>query len=262
MRRFALIFLVLSCFGAGEALAASGKAVGVNPSATDEVKTVSRDLVVGSDVGIGDKIVTGPAGQVQLLFTDDTRLVVGPSSSLVVESYLLRGDKSVGQFALNALGGSFRFITGKSDHSAYAINTPTGTIGVRGTAFDFLVDPDKGILPGKKPGTTVTLFRGEVLLCNLEKVCVTLSHKCQVGAITLPESFKIGTIQAADDGFRSKFNYVDSQKPLLPDFRLDEARFCFLDTSNTGNSLSSFSGGAEPPPPPVNTGEGGGDSGG
>jgi len=224
----------------------SGKAVGVNPSATDQTKTASRDLVVGSDVAMGDKIVTGPSGQVQLLFNDDTRLVVGPSSSLVVESYLLRSDKSVGQFAVNALGGTFRFITGKSDHSAYTINTPTGTIGVRGTAFDFLVDSGKGIMPGKKPGTTVTLFRGAVLLCNLQKVCVTLTHKCEVGSITLPETFKIGSIQAADGGFRSKFIYVASQKPLLQDFWVDESRLCFIKTDTPGGLTSPDHG--NPPP--------------
>ena len=178
----------------------------------------------------------------------------------MVESYLLRGDKTVGKFAVNALSGTFRFITGGSDHSAYTINTPTGTIGVRGTAFDFRVDPDvlaanDSSTPGghkHKPktflaGTTVALFRGAVVLCNLKGECVTLTNKCEVGAITSPETFKIGTIQAAEEGMRSKFRYVASQKPLLQSFWIDESRLCFINTNQAPGTLSTFSGGAEPP---------------
>ena len=265
MRRLALLMLAsvgLAYAGslAFAATAPSGTAVGVNPSAVDQAKTSSKDLVVGADVAMGDKIVTGPTGQVQLLFTDNTRLVVGPSSSLVVESYLLRGDKTVGQFAVNALGGTFRFITGNSDHSAYTINTPTGTIGVRGTAFDFRVDKEAlaaedNSTPGGHnhkhksflEGTTVALFRGAVVLCNLKNECVTLTNKCELGAITSPETFKIGKMEAAEEGLRSKFTYIASQKPLLQDFWVDESRLCFINTDTGGEGLGSFSGGAEPP---------------
>jgi hypothetical protein len=269
MRRLALLMMaaVGLAYAGSIAFAAtppSGTAVGVNPSAVDQSKLKSKDLVVGADVAMGDKIVTGATGQVQLLFTDNTKLVVGPSSSLVVESYLLRGDKTVGTFAVNALSGTFRFITGSSDHSAYTINTPTGTIGVRGTAFDFRIDPevfatDGTSTPGghnhkHKPGsfltgTTVALFRGAVVLCNLDNECETLTNKCEVGAITTPETFKIGRFDAAEEGLRSKFTYVASQKPLLPSFWVDESRFCFINTDTNGTGLGSFSGGAEPPKP-------------
>jgi len=255
MRRLALVVMAalgLAYLG-GIAVAAtppSGTAVGVNPSAVDQTKVKSTDLVVGADVAMGDKIVTGASGQVQLLFTDNTRLVVGPSSSLVVESYLLRGDKTVGTFAVNALSGTFRFITGSSDHSAYTINTPTGTIGVRGTAFDFRIDPDVTAKHKSKSflaGTTVALFRGAVVLCNLNNECVTLTNKCEVGTITSPETFKIGRLDAIEEGLRSKFMYVASQKPLLHDFWVDESRLCFINT-DTGGGLTSSTGGYVPPP--------------
>ena len=265
MRRLALLMMAAVGLAYAGSIAyavtpPSGTAVGVNPSAVDQTKLKSKDLVVGSDVAMGDKIVTGDSGQVQLLFTDNTKLVVGPSSSLVVESYLLRGDKTVGTFAVSALSGTFRFITGESDHSAYTIKTPTGTIGVRGTAFDFRVDPDvlaDGSTPGghyHKPGsflagTTVALFRGAVVLCNLDNKCETLTNKCEVGAITTPETYKIGRFAAAEEGLRDKFMYVASQKPLLQSFWVDESRLCFINTETTNAGLASFSGGTEPPPP-------------
>jgi len=245
MRHLAFLSIALVALtGSGDALAAAaaGKAVGVNPSAIDQIGAASRTLTVGADVAMGDKIVTGPTGQVQLIFNDDTHLVVGPSSSLVVESYLLRGDKSVGQFAVNALGGTFRFITGKSDHDAYTIATPTGTIGVRGTAFDFTVAPKGQAKPLSAdqflPGTTVALFRGAVVLCNLKNECVTLTRKCEVGTITDPKTFKIGLNDAVDQGLRQRFRYIASQKPLLQPFWVDESRLCFLGT-DPGSGLST-----------------------
>ena len=228
-----------ACLGACHS---AGKAVGVNPSAIDQIGAASRTLTVGADVAMGDKIVTGPTGQVQLIFNDDTHLVVGPSSSLVVESYLLRGDKSVGQFAVNALGGTFRFITGKSDHDAYTIATPTGTIGVRGTAFDFNVD---------KLGTTVALFRGAVILCTLDNKCEVLDHKCEAGLIDPIKTSIFGHFQAIDDNLRSRFHYILSQKPLLTDFHVDESRLCFLDNNPAPGGLApTTSGGVFIQPPP------------
>src|SRR5882724_8649563 len=100
MRRFVMMIVAALCWTAASGLAGaatavdSGKAVAVNPLATAQFNDASRTLVVGSDVKVGDTIVTGPAGQVQLLFNDDTRLVVGPRSSLLVQDYLLRKDKT------------------------------------------------------------------------------------------------------------------------------------------------------------------------
>jgi hypothetical protein len=266
MRRFATLLAVLGCLTSGAAVAAAtpaGTAVGVNPSATDVVANTSRTLVVGSDVALGDRIVTGPTGQVQLIFHDDTHLVVGPSSSLVVESYLLRGgSQSVGKFAVSALGGTFRFITGQSDHSAYTISTPTGTIGVRGTAFDFTV---AGLHKPAKPtdflpGTTVALFKGQVQLCNLAGKCVILTSRCDAGFADTSKTERVGPFQAIDLGLRARFRYIQSERPLLEPFRIRESRLCFINNNQNpgGLSLPSSSPGSAPPSkPPPGRGTGG-----
>ena len=179
------------------------------------------------------------------VFDDETHLVVGPSSSLVIESYLLRSDKSVGRFAVNALGGTFRFITGKSDHDVYTIDTPTGTIGVRGTAFDFTVAEAAAKAAGQTlPGTIVALFRGAVILCNLDNKCVVLDRRCEAGWIQTPDTSIVGAFQAVDLGLRTHFRYVAWGAPLLPDFRVDESHRCFLnaDGSTTGLSVSVTAG--------------------
>lgn len=232
----AAIWAVLS-FSAPAAPVETGKAVGVDPSALALSRGVTRTLVVGADVALGEKVQTGATGQVQLVFTDDTHLVVGPNSSVVIESYLLQRDRSVGKFTINALAGTFRFITGKSAKQAYQIVTPTGTIGVRGTAFDFIT--------GK--ATTVVLFHGAVLLCNLEGKCVELTKRCDVGTYDSTDSAILGLNTQQSEGLRAKFKYVQSQMPLLPDFRINRAFACLPNPQSTGGLAGGGGPAYEPP---------------
>jgi len=77
------LILILAATGwalfAGAAMAASGTALGVDPAAQAERRGTTETLVVGADIFIGDRVVTGPQGQVQIRFSDSTELVVGPA---------------------------------------------------------------------------------------------------------------------------------------------------------------------------------------
>ena len=139
---FAAALLAASVSGAVLADAPAGSAKGVDPAADAALNGATRTLVVGSDVFIGDVINTGPKGQVQILFADNTKLVVGPQSSLKIDDYLLRNNGDAGKFVVDMLSGSFRFATGNGPKDKYVINTPTGTIGGRGTRFDVWVGID------------------------------------------------------------------------------------------------------------------------
>lgn len=216
------------------ALAASGTALGVKPQAEADTSGASRVLTVGADIFIGDKVSTGPAGQVQIKFSDKTELVVGPNSSLLIEDYLLREDQSAGKFAINALSGTFRFATGGAPKDRYIIKTPTGTIGVRGTAFDFNVDAE---------GTEVLLFHGAVRLCNLDGICVTLDGTCEIGTYDLTQSIVLGSSDdlSGDErkALKAAFQYAEVQTPLMREFWVENARQCFNKgfVGNTQRSL-------------------------
>lgn len=228
MRWLSLLAALLTML-ASNALAATetGTAVGVNPDAAARGSGGERVLRVGSDIAVGETVVTDRRGQVQILFDDETRLVVGPGSSLRIEKYLLRGNQTAQKFAINALGGSFRFMTGRSPKAAYEIRTPTATIGVRGTAFDFTVD--------NMNLTTLVLFHGAVRLCTVGGGCTTLDTQCQVGAADLLQSVQLRPVT----GLRSQFPYIRSQRPLLVDFRVAQAEAC-LRPSASGPAPTSL----------------------
>jgi hypothetical protein len=201
--------------------AASGTALGVNPDAHAQTGKDIRLLQIGSDIGIGDRVITDAKGLVQIQFSDQTRLVVGPNSSLVIEDYLLRNDNTPGKFAINALNGTFRFITGGARKDLYQINTPTGTIGVRGTAGDFWVS---------KELTKVLVFHGAMVLCNLQRKCVTLDSGCELGQYSGNDSQVIGNTDGINGEDRTAlhaaFPLADGDAKLMHLFQVANARRC------------------------------------
>jgi hypothetical protein len=227
MRTISLLLcclLALLC-GTMSVFAVNGEAKGVDQGAAAQLGANTRVLTVGSDLAIGETVVTDANGQVQIRFADKTELVVGPNSALTLEDYLLRGDGSAGKFAINALAGTFRFVTGTAAKSRYQIDTPTGTIGVRGTAFDFTVSKKK---------TDVLLYHGAAILCSTSRDCVTLDNSCEVGTYERNDSEVLGLTKKLQRNVQSKmfdsFRYASNQRPLREDFRVPQARNCFSKT--------------------------------
>lgn len=117
----------------------SGTAVNVSPQAYASGTIGERVLQAPGDIFQGDEIVTGPHGQAQIRFVDNTRFVVGPSSRVTVDQFLFNPDQTARSVAFNAARGTFRFISGNSSSETYTVNTPTMTIGVRGSAFNVAI---------------------------------------------------------------------------------------------------------------------------
>jgi hypothetical protein len=202
---------------------ATGTAVAVDVDARAEFGDDVRVLVAGDGLKIGETVVTDARGLVQIKFSDETELVVGPNSELLLEDYLLRNDGSVGKLAINALSGSFRFVTGQSNKDDYSIKTPTGTIGIRGTAFDFAVEAVK---------TRMLMYHGTSTLCGEGNSCVTMQQTCEAGEAGTTQAHSLGLSFTADDAQRQSlqqsFHYADFQKPLQYAFRVDQVPICQL----------------------------------
>lgn len=236
-----LAFMLLIGAG-GTALAQTGTAMGVDPDAEAQGKQ-SRTLVVGSDIFIGDRVVTGPSGQVQILFSDRTELVVGPRSALLIEDYLLRNDGSAGKFAINALSGTFRFVTGGAPKDSYIITTPTGTIGVRGTAFELYIT---------ELWTYILMQHGSVIMRPDNGGDVVLEGACEFGIIGADGAEVVGNTDDVKGEDREKlkelFLYALKQKQLLMrQFRIEGAERCLRRSTivEGGGSLSDPSDGPQ-----------------
>lgn len=114
------------------ALDASGHAVRVDPAVNATGPGGERLMVLQGAVFMGDEIVAQPHGLAQILFIDNTRIVIGPNSRLTIDRFVFNDDNTAREVAITAVKGTFRFISGNSPAGAYSIRTPTTTIGIRG----------------------------------------------------------------------------------------------------------------------------------
>jgi hypothetical protein len=103
--------------------------------------TAPRQAEVGSSVYEGDKIVTKAGGAAGITMTDGTQLSVGPNSDVALDTYKFDSTTRQGSMLVSISRGAMRMISGllaRQDPRSVAVNTPTTTIGIRGT--DFVVD--------------------------------------------------------------------------------------------------------------------------
>jgi hypothetical protein len=251
-----LLVILLSATAPIAFAANEGTAVGVDPDARAQINSTDRILAAGADVSVGELIVTGPSGLVQIVFDDDTRLVVGPRSSLLIETYLMASSNTAQQLTINALGGSFRFITGNSPKPAYSILTPTAAIAVRGTEFDILVEPN---------ASKVMLYDGALQICNPEGSCKEVTRRCEVASSSSGQAELFVRNDPQRTPLSLEFRYARFQAPLLPQFRVGGAALCAEDVSDSAPASHSGGEGGQaatpqtppqtptpptPPPPP------------
>src|SRR6516165_10466519 len=107
----------------------------VNPSATGIWPgTPPRRLVLGQDIVFKERVTTGPEGQTQVLFVDQSALSVGPNADMVIDEFVYDPETGTGKLAANLARGVFRFVGGKlsKQENAVTMQTPSATIGIRG----------------------------------------------------------------------------------------------------------------------------------
>ena len=92
----------------------------------------------GTRLHVGDTLGTGPDGSLGVLLRDNSSLSIGPSSSLVLRDFLF--SPSEGKFGLlvRLSRGTMAYLSGligKLAPEKARFETPTATIGIRGTHF-------------------------------------------------------------------------------------------------------------------------------
>ncbi len=136
--------------------------------------TVSGDdgiLRASSPIHRDERIRASNSGTGQFEFRDGTKLAVGPNSSLVLDRSIFAGDSSFQSLTLKATRGTFRWVSGTSKSSAYKVNTPFGTLGVRGTVVDIYVGSSSA---------AVALLEGHATFCGNDGTCKRLERGCDI----------------------------------------------------------------------------------
>jgi hypothetical protein len=153
-----------------------------------------------SGVEMKDTITTAN-GKAGITFQDDTRVQITEHSRLVIDNFVYDGEKKTGKLGMKMALGTIKYASGqiaKNDPQQVMVETPTATIGVRGTDFS---------------GTVDEIGRSTIILLpscpagwkNIERDCVvgSISVTTDAGVIWLTRAFETVNVQASTSTLKS-----------------------------------------------------------
>jgi hypothetical protein len=199
--------------------AARGTATDKSPvGAVEEVKgsaTVTRadgtveTVTIGTPIYEGDIITTDAKGAVNISFLDETSMAVSENARMAIDKYSFDPSTENGTTHFSVLRGLFVFtsgLIGRDDPDDVKIDTPVGSIGIRGTIIA------GEIMPGGE--SKISVLEGAIVVTNATG-SVTLSDQFETVSVSGYESgmHNVGTLPAADIGAR--FNSIGSVLPSL-----------------------------------------------
>jgi hypothetical protein len=127
---------------AGTVVNLSGPLLAKKPDGTVKV------LSVKSTVEQGDTLVSEKDTYARIKFSDNSEITLRPNSTFKIESFSFdEGKPEKDSAVFNLVKGGLRAVTGtlgKRNHEKFGLNTPTATIGIRGTIFIAEYIPPEG----------------------------------------------------------------------------------------------------------------------
>jgi FecR protein len=244
MFRGRVLRLVLLCGGVLTTAAAQsagpniGSTVAAVPAAFNQSDGRTVDLAVGLPIHQDDEVRTGRNGRAAFELIDRTRLELAGDSSLKLDKAVFNPDRSAAEAVIRLSNGLFRFVSGSlSKSETYTINTPHGTLGIRGTILVILVTSNYTLAQARN---------GRAILC-VGGVCETID--------ALSDGY---TAQAGSDGkvevLRSypflEFPAIQQRASLDNNLGLGGSGgpllFPNLNTSNSGGISPFLRGGGTP----------------
>lgn len=217
----AWILALALAIGAGAANADAsepevGTAVLAKPTVLGIRGTDERPLKTGSRVFRNELVRTGPNAQVELKLDDNTKLALGPDAELRLDEFVVAPGDGARSIAVRLLKGTLRFLTGRHSSESYKIETPSATIGVRGTVFDIYIGP--------QGDTFVLLHKGEVEVCSRARSCRShrrvgrVIHATPLGVVSQPVKWSANLVRGV--GVRQAFPFVGRKLVVDPVRRL------------------------------------------
>jgi hypothetical protein len=206
-----------SAFAADAAEPEVGAAVLIKKQVTGTLGTSERQLETGARVHRNEVIRTGPQAQAELKLDDNTKLALGPETELRLDEYAVGSGASAPSIGMKFIKGTLRFLTGSNASESYKIETPSATIGVRGTVFDVYIGPSGD--------TFVLLHKGEVEVCSQKRTCRPHKNRGRVvqatalGVVSQPMKWTANLVRGV--GVAQAFPFVGQKLIIDPVRRLN-----------------------------------------
>lgn len=163
----------------------------------------TEQLIIGSPIYEGDIVETAEDGAVEISFIDETSFAVSQNAKLAIDEYVFDPATESGSQDFSVLRGLFVFtsgLVGRDDPDDVNIDTPMGSIGIRGT-----------IIVGNADTGEVTVMEGAIVVRGLNGTEITLSEQFATARFE-PASQDVSYQGKMDaNGFETSF---ESLKPV------------------------------------------------
>jgi|GEM_PF-1074684 len=113
-----------------------------------------RKLTMGTGLNAKDFLTSQAESYVVMVFRDGEKVTLQPKSEFDIVKYDFQQPGKKDQMLFKLAAGGMRALTGsigKKDHSAYALDTPVATIGIRGTESETVIDDAFDVNTGAAP---------------------------------------------------------------------------------------------------------------
>jgi hypothetical protein len=101
---------------------------------------------VGDAIYLGDVIQTGPDGKLAITFTDGTAFDLSSNARMIMNEFVYDPKSTSNSTLLSLTKGTFTFVAGKVAKTGdMRIETPVGTIGIRGTTPHVEISEDGSV---------------------------------------------------------------------------------------------------------------------
>ncbi|MBS1244190.1 MAG: putative exported protein [Deltaproteobacteria bacterium] len=143
----AALLLTMLCLLTVPAPAIAGETIGVVRTASGDATVTRGEKPIPAAPGlkllVGDTLGTGPDGSLGVILRDDSSLSIGPGSRLVLRSFLFSTSEGTFDLVARITQGTMAYLSGligKLAPEKARFETPTATIGIRGTRFAVKVE--------------------------------------------------------------------------------------------------------------------------
>ena len=142
MRRRDLALALAGLVGLGGSVFADDGHIALVKSVNGSVKVTRHQVTFEASAGmvllVSDQLVSSPGSSAAMVFRDGTLLTLGSSADMLVRDYLFEPKDAKYAFGVYLAKGSAIYSSGKIGKLApqsVKVDTPTATVGVRGTRF-------------------------------------------------------------------------------------------------------------------------------
>ena len=139
---WAAVLPVVLCLLAVAGTAAAGETIGVVRTTSGDASVTRGDKTLPATPGlkilVGDTLGTGPDGSLGVILRDDSSLSIGPGSHLVLQSFEFAPSEERFDLVARITRGTMAYLSGligKLAPGKARFETPSATIGIRGTRF-------------------------------------------------------------------------------------------------------------------------------